>query len=182
VKELSLNILDIAQNSVKAGATLIEITLEETAARLDITVRDNGCGMSPELLEKVKDPFITTRTTRSVGLGIPFFALAAEQTGGSLNIVSSQVENHGTALSARFNKNHIDFTPLGDIVSTIITLVQGNPDINIEFKHTITGENPRQAEFSSSAIKAVLGEVSLSEPEVLKWIREYLTGQYAQNG
>jgi hypothetical protein len=176
VKELSLN------NSVKAGATVIEIILEETDTTLAVTVRDDGCGMSPELLSHVKDPFTTTRTTRKVGLGIPFFTLAAEQTGGSLNIISKQGESHGTTLTAQFYKNHIDFTPLGDIVSTIVTLFQGNPDINIEFIHTFSGSVSRRIEITADELKTVLGNIKLSEPEVLDWIREYLTEQYAQNG
>ena len=178
MKELSLNILDIAQNSVKAGAKVIEITLDETDTELCISIRDDGCGMSPELLQHVKDPFTTTRTTRNVGLGIPFFTLAAEQTGGGVKVVSSQGEGHGTTLTAHFFKNHIDFTPLGDIISTVVTLIQGSPDKDIEFAHNITGENACRVKLSARELKAVLGDVKLSEPEILKWIREYLTEQY----
>ena len=90
MKEISLNILDIAENSVKAGATLIEIDLTQTGAVLQIVIKDDGCGMSPETLKRVENPFYTTRTTRSVGLGIPFYKLAAEQTGGSVTIESVQ--------------------------------------------------------------------------------------------
>ena len=108
MKELSLNILDIAQNSVKAGATLVEIQLTETAETLTIRIVDNGCGMTAAQVESVMDPFFTTRTTRSVGLGVPLLKLAAEQTGGSVEIASSaEAADHGTAVTALFYKNHI---------------------------------------------------------------------------
>ena len=88
MKELSLNILDIAQNSIKANASLLEILLEETNETLRITITDNGCGMTPEILARVTDPFCTTRTTRKVGMGLPLFKMEAEQTGGNLEISS----------------------------------------------------------------------------------------------
>ena len=138
MKELSLNILDIAQNSVKAGADNIEIVLSETEDTFEFSVKDDGCGMSEEFLKNVSDPFCTTRTTRNVGLGIPLLKLASEQTGGEVKIdsVSEKVDsvNHGTLISALFYKNHFDFTPLGDIVSTVTTLIQGQPDIHWIFK------------------------------------------------
>ena len=119
MKELSLNILDIAENSVKAGATLTEVLITENEQTLSISIKDNGCGMSDEVLMSVTNPFYTTRTTRSVGLGIPLIKLAAEQTGGYLSISSIKddgvCDNHGTEITATFFKNHIDFTPLGDV-------------------------------------------------------------------
>ncbi len=177
MKELSLNILDIVQNSVKAGATRIEICLEETDERFSFWVRDNGCGMSEELLSRVKDPFATTRTTRNVGLGIPLLTLAAEQTGGGVSIESSTGEDHGTLIRADFNKRHIDFTPLGDIVSTVTTVIQGNPDTDVIFSHS-AGEG--RVELSTPELREVLDGVSLSEPEVLAWIEDNLRGQYDQ--
>ena len=84
MKELSLSILDIAQNSFTAGASLTEILITEEGNRFIIQVKDDGCGMSEETLNKVSNPFYTTRTTRKVGLGIPLFRLAAEQTGGHI--------------------------------------------------------------------------------------------------
>ena len=103
MKELSLNILDIAQNSFSAGASLTEVILDETTETLVITIKDNGCGMSKETLEQVSNPFYTTRTTRSVGLGIPLLKLAAEQTGGEVVIESSRnTENHGTVIKSVF--------------------------------------------------------------------------------
>jgi len=130
MQELSLNILDVAQNSVRAGATLTEITVDEQPAddRLTISIRDNGCGMAPEQVRQVTDPFFTTRTTRRVGLGVPLLKMAAELTGGSLEITSEP--GRGTSLRAVFGLNHIDRMPLGDIAATICSLVQCNPDID----------------------------------------------------
>lgn len=180
MKELSLNILDIAENSLKAKATLTEILLFEDEETLIITIRDNGTGMKKEMCERVIDPFCTSRTTRKVGLGIPFFKLSAEQTGGSFRIESRFYEdfpeNHGTVVEAKYNKNHIDFTPLGDVTETLVTLIQGHPDTDIYFCHT---KNGNSVELDTRALRAELGdEISLSEIEILCWIREYLNEQY----
>ena len=94
MKELSLNVLDITKNSVKAGATLIDISLVEEGNKLTLTITDNGCGMKPEVVETVMNPFYTTRTTRKVGMGIPLLMLAAEQTGGTVTIVSKHEEEY----------------------------------------------------------------------------------------
>ena len=113
MKELSLNILDIAMNSVKAGAENIIISLADTKDKFVFSITDDGCGMTPEFLERVTDPFCTSRTTRRVGMGIPFLKLIAEQTGGNISIQSKArndyPDSHGTTVSASFNKNHIDF-------------------------------------------------------------------------
>jgi hypothetical protein len=179
MKELSLNILDIAMNSVKAGAKIIAITLEEDDERLGIVIEDDGCGMTKEQVERLSDPFFTTRTTRKVGLGVPFYKLAAEQTGGYLEIesvpVSEDNHKHGTKVTAVFNKKHIDATPLGDIVSTMITLIQGNPDIDYLYTHIING---KAITLSTTEMRSELGDVPLSDVEVLCWIKEYLTEQY----
>ncbi len=180
MRELSLNILDIAQNSVKAGATLVYITLEETTDILTLEIKDNGCGMTPEFVAQVTDPFCTSRTTRKVGLGIPLLLLAARQTGGDVEIVSRTREmdeaNHGTVTKAWFYKNHIDFTPLGDITDTICTLIQCNPHMDFEFKHTYPGG---EAVLSTKEMREMLGEVPLNTYEVIVWIREYINQQYA---
>ena len=180
MKELSLNILDIAKNSTKAAATLVEITIEENKEILTITVSDNGTGMTEETLESVTSPFSTSRTTRKVGMGIPLFKFAAEQTGGTLTVTSKHIdkhpENHGTSTSATFFKNHIDFTPLGDVTSSLITLIQGNPDIDFRFSHkTERGE----VSLDTSDLREVLEEVPLDSFEVLLWIEENLREQYS---
>ena len=159
MKELSLNILDITENSVKAGATLTEISIEESESELVISIKDDGCGMSDDVVRSVTDPFYTTRTTRKVGLGIPLFKLAAEQTGGSLEIVSSTDRNHGTRVTAHFNKNHLDFTPLGDVISSITTLIQGHPDTDFLFTHTI---GDKEIRLDTRELRAVLEDVPLN--------------------
>lgn len=182
MKELSLNILDIAENSVKAGATLTEITVEETADLTVLTIKDDGCGMTEEIVKSVTDPFYTTRTTRKVGMGIPLLKLAAEQTGGSLKIESrcerDYPENHGTQVRAEFYKNHIDMTPLGDVISSIVTLIQGHPDTDFLFKHILPDKTVL---LDTRELKAVLGDVPLNSYEVIKWIEEYLSEQYSVN-
>lgn len=179
MKELSLNILDISQNSVKAKADKIEIILDETAETLSITIKDNGCGMTAEQVQNVMDPFFTTRTTRNVGLGVPLLKLAAEQTGGKIEIQSVSENddsvNHGTVISAEFFTNHLDFTPLGDIVSTVTSLIQGAPDIRWIFIHnTVSGS----VELDTDELKEVLGDVPLDNYEVIKWIEAYLREEY----
>ena len=186
MKELSLNILDIAQNSIKANASLLEILLEETNETLRITIIDNGCGMTPEILARVTDPFCTTRTTRKVGMGLPLFKMEAEQTGGNLEISSKSIadypDSHGTKVSALFFKNHIDFTPLGDVISTVITIIQGSCDkTELVYRHTFP-ETGLDVNLDTRILKKTLGnEVPLSEPDVLQWITEFLKENYNTN-
>lgn len=182
MKELSLNILDITENSVKAKASLTEILLDETEDKLILTIKDNGVGMTAEILANVTDPFCTTRTTRKVGLGLPFLKLQAEQTGGSLKIVSRHIDefptDHGTTVTAQFNKNHIDYTPLGDIVSSIITLIHGHPDTDFLFSHRLCS---REISLDTRQVREILGDIPLNSFEVIKWIEEYLKEQYSEN-
>lgn len=178
MKELSLNILDITKNSVTAGAKNIEISLiEDEKGILTLSIKDDGCGMSPETVEKVSNPFYTTRTTRKVGMGIPLLTLAAEQTGGSVKIISStKPEDHGTVISATFDTKSIDFTPLGDVVETVCLLIQGNPEIDFVFIHKTPSLDVR---LSIPEIREILGEeVSVAEFEVIQWIKGFLGEQY----
>jgi signal transduction histidine kinase len=179
MKELSLNILDICENSTKAGATLVEITITESTDNLEIVIKDDGVGMTREVLQSVTNPFYTTRTTRRVGMGIPLFKLSAEQTGGHLKIESRHIDefpdSHGTQVLARFIKTHMDFTPLGDIVSTVKTLIQGHPDIDFVFTHSKAG---KRIYLDTREIRAVLESVPLDSFEVLCWIGENLSEQY----
>lgn len=186
MRELSLNILDIAMNSVKAEATNIVIDINETEDTFVFKITDNGKGMTKEFLKTVTDPFTTSRKTRKVGMGIPFLKLAAEQTGGNLEITSvSRDESvdgtHGTTLQATFNKKSIDFTPIGDIVSTVVTLIQGNPEIDYLFIHKI-GED--EIKLDTVEMLEVLGgeRAMLAQAEVLMWIRESLNEQYESIG
>ena len=181
MKELSLNILDITENSVKAKASRIVISLDEhDDGTTLLTIEDNGCGMDAQMLANVTDPFFTTRTTRPVGMGISLLKLAAEQTDGWLTIESVSEkdcpEKHGTTLSALFHRDHVDCVPLRDIVSTLITLIQGSPEIDFVYSHrTSTGA----VELDTAQLRQVLGDdVPLNSFEVLKWIEEYLKEQY----
>lgn len=182
MKELSLNILDIAQNSIKAGAAHIDITITEDAETMQILVADDGCGMTEEFVANVTDPFTTTRTTRKVGLGIPFLKMQAEMTGGSFAITSrhesTHPEDHGTETMAVFYKNHIDMTPLGDIVSTISTLIFCNPDRDFHFTHCGDGKD---VGLRTEELREVLGDVPLDMPEIAEWIKGYLNEQYGVN-
>ena len=180
MKELSLNILDIAKNSVKAGASLIEILLTETNEKLTICIKDNGCGMTAQTVKNVTNPFYTTRTTRKVGMGLPLFKLEAEMTGGSLSVESyhqdEYPDTHGTVVTADFYKSHIDFIPLGDIVASIVTLIQGSPEIDFLFKHALlSGE----IILDTREIREVLGsDIPLNSIEIIKWITDSLNDEY----
>ena len=177
MKEISLNILDITENSVKAGASLTEIYICESDTELILTIKDNGHGMDEETVRSVTDPFYTTRTTRKVGLGIPLLKLACEQTGGNLSITSSKdADKHGTTVKALYKKDHIDFTPLGDVTSSIVTLIQGHPDTDFLFRHTVNGA---EVELDTRELRTVLEDVPLDTYEVICWIRENLQEQYS---
>ncbi|MBQ8688783.1 MAG: sensor histidine kinase [Clostridia bacterium] len=179
MKELSLNILDIAENSAKANATFIEIGITEAEDTLVLTIADDGCGMSAETVESVINPFFTTRTTRKVGLGIPLLKLAAEQTGGELDIKSKMASDtdaeHGTVVRALFYKNHVDCTPLGDVAQTLITLIQGHPDIDFVFVHK---KGDKSVALDTRELRVVLEDVPLHTYEVIMWIKDNLEEQY----
>ena len=172
MQELSLNVLDVAENSVRAGASLVEITVEEDTAadRLTITIADDGKGMTPEQVQQVSDPFFTTRTTRRVGLGIPFFRRAAELSGGGLEIQSTP--GKGTVVTARFGLSSIDRMPLGDMAGTIRTLVQCNPAMDFRYVRVLDG---RRMEMDTREFRQVLVDVPLDDPQVLGFLGEYLT-------
>lgn len=176
MKELSEHILDIAQNSIAAGAAHLTITLTEGNGKLTIVISDDGCGMSPELLNSVLDPFTTTRTTRKVGLGLPLYRMSAEMTGGSLSIASTPGE--GTTVTALFYTDHLDCPPLGNLPQVVALLVQGSPETELTYRHITPGG---QAELLTEALRQALGEeISLAEPEIFLWIQDYLKEQEAQ--
>ncbi len=174
MRELSLNVLDIAQNSIAAGASLTRIVVKEDTAKKEllIGIYDNGKGMTPEQVQNVQDPFFTTRTTRKVGMGIPLFKMAAEQTGGRFTI-ESQV-GVGTKVEAIFKTDSIDFTPLGDMESTVSAIVSMNEDKDFIYTRSV---DDREFSFSSQEIKQVLDGVPLSEPSVMMWIEGHLKEQ-----
>ena len=169
--EISLNVLDVAENSIRAEASLVEIlvTIDLEENMLKVQIIDDGKGMTKEQMAKVTDPFFTTRTTRKVGLGIPFFKLAAEATGGSFQIESEV--GKGTKVTTIFKLDHIDRMPLGDINSTIHTLVVYNPQTDFLYRYTYGQES---FELDTRQIKEILGGVPLDAPEVSAYIKEYL--------
>lgn len=171
MRELSLNILDIAQNSITANASLITVEVAENTVdhSLLIGIYDNGKGMSEEQVESVIDPFFTTRTTRKVGMGIPLFKMAAEQTGGSLEIKSEI--GVGTEIRAIFKTDSVDFTPLGDVASTIQMLITMNTDRDFVYKHSV---NEKEFVCDTRELKAILGDVPLDTYEVSQWILEFI--------
>lgn len=177
MQELSLNVLDVAENSVRADASLVEITVEEDTAAgwLTIVIRDNGRGMTPEQVQTVIDPFYTTRTTRKVGLGVPFFRMAAQLSGGDLTIQSRMGE--GTAVTATFGLTSIDRMPLGDINGTIATLVQCNPGIDWLYTRRKDG---REMVMDTRQFREILEDTPLDSPEVLGFLRDYLAENTAE--
>lgn len=171
MRELALHLLDIAENSISAKADTIQIIVEEdqTADRLRMCVVDNGVGMSDEMVKRVVDPFVTSRTTRKVGLGIPLLKAAAEACNGQLKIQSAP--GKGTTLTVEFQESHIDRMPLGNLAETILTLVVGSPEVHWIFKYTVNGQ---AFEFDNQPLRETLGDVPLTDPAVLKYLRENL--------
>lgn len=171
MRELSLNVLDIAQNSIKANASLIEIELSESTEKKEllIGIYDNGKGMTPEQVQSVTDPFFTTRTTRKVGLGIPFFKMAAEMTDGSFGIESEV--GVGTKVRAVFRTDHLDFTPVGDMCSTIVILITMNLSVDFVYKRKL---DEKQFTVDTRQLKEILGDVPLNEPSIVSWLTDYI--------
>ncbi|MDD4839707.1 MAG: ATP-binding protein [Clostridia bacterium] len=169
MREISLNILDIVENSVKAEAKLVEIDITAKGNFLTIRIIDDGRGMCPEFLAKVADPFTTTRTTRKVGVGIPFFKEAAEVTGGSFKITSEL--GKGTTTQAVFVIDSIDREPLGDLADTMMTLLSNGDDIDYLLIYKV---EDREFIFDTRELKEQLGKISVAEPEVLQFVRELL--------
>jgi len=170
MRELSLHILDALENSLEAGATSVELIIEEhlVADRLTITIRDNGRGMSEAQLARIFDPFFTTRSTRHVGLGIPLFKAAAELCNGSLTVTSQL--GKGATLQATFQHNHIDRAPLGDITGTLLVFILAG-QCDLHYVHRV---EEQEFEFDTAEIRAELGDVPLTHPAVRKWLREFI--------
>lgn len=171
MQEISLNILDMAQNSVAAGATLVEIDVEENPAAdtLLVRIRDNGRGMDKAQLARVTDPFYTTRTTRKVGLGVPLFKMAAEMAGGSFTITSKP--GRGTEAVATFGLSNIDRMPLGDMASTILALIAGSPDIDFVYRRRRGMAN---FTLDTREVRKIMAGLPANAPEVTAFLREFL--------
>lgn len=169
--ELASHILDIAENSVRAGAKTIKIIIEENTPKnlLTISIHDDGKGMTQEEIRKAHDPFYTTKTVRRVGLGIPLLQDAAQRAGGELKLASKI--GKGTKLKATFELDHLDRQPMGNISSTIIALIAGNSSIDFIFKYV---HNDRQFSLDTREIRKEIGDLPINHPEILKYIRNVI--------
>jgi len=167
LRELSLHILDIAENSLDAGATLINISVSEErdGNLLVIAIEDNGRGIPERDLEKVMDPFFTTRTTRRVGLGLSLLRETSKRCGGAFSITSQ--EGNGTRVEATFRLDHIDLPPMGDVAGCISSIIMGHPEVDLVYVHRVNGTEFR---FDTREIKQGLEGVAINEPRVLKYL------------
>jgi anti-sigma regulatory factor (Ser/Thr protein kinase) len=171
MKDLSLHIMDILQNSIRAGASEITLDIAENTAEntYRITFTDNGCGMDEATVKRVIDPFFTTRTVRKVGLGLPLLKQNCEQTGGSLHITSKVGE--GTQVEAIFTHNHIDRPASGDIAGTVVLTASSNPDIHFIYRHQKDGQTYT---FDTEEVKEALDGLSIQQPEIIRYLREMI--------
>ena len=171
------HILDITENSIRAGAKLIEIIIDEDSEKdlRTVEIIDNGCGMPLEMVKKVLDPFYTTKTVRRVGLGLPLLKDAAERAGGSFHLESKI--NSGTSVKATFGLGHLDRQPLGAIINTMVILIISNSDVDFFYKHR---HNDRRFEMDTRDIRNEIEDVPIIHPEIIKYIRGVLTEGIAQ--
>ncbi|MCL2561371.1 MAG: ATP-binding protein [Rikenellaceae bacterium] len=169
MNDLSLHIIDILQNSIVAGATLVTLTVEENTAadRLRIVIEDNGRGMTAEQVTRLADPFFTSRTTRKVGMGIPLFRQTAEQSGGSLSV--SSTPGVGTTVEAKFSLSHIDRPPLGALANSFILTATGHPSTEFILNYIY---NDREYRFDTREVKEALDGLPLGLPQVVVMLDE----------
>ncbi len=168
-----MHILDIAENSIKAAASQVEVELRYAGNSLDMKISDNGCGMDAEMVKKITDPYATSRTSRKVGLGLPFLKMNAEQTGGKIMI--SSAPGRGTTVNAHFVTDHIDCVPPGDLASSLSLLMTGNPDINFVIRMIKEDE---MFEISSAEVIEVLEGIPISHPKVGVFVRNMLKEEF----
>jgi hypothetical protein len=167
--ELSMNILDIVENSTRAGASLVQISVTEDRKNdiLCIEIADNGEGMEPDIVKRALDPFYTSKTVRRVGLGLPLLSQAAQITGGSLTIKSKKGE--GTTVTATFGYRHIDRQPLGDMPTTMATMIAGNPRVYFIYTHR---SDDKEYTLDTREVKNALEDVPIGHPKVIQFIKE----------
>jgi anti-sigma regulatory factor (Ser/Thr protein kinase) len=178
LREISLHIMDVAENGITAGARLIHILINESRIEnlLKVIIEDNGKGIPPDMLIKVSDPFVTTRTTRRVGLGLSLMKEAAKRCGGDFSVESEP--GRGTSVTATFIYNHIDRAPVGDIAGTIIMLIAGNPNIDFAYDHVIDG---KRFTVDTRELRDVFGE-SLTDPSVLFQLKKQIEDELKKLG
>lgn len=177
MRELALNILDIVENSVSAGSSIIEIDILVKDNMLTISIKDNGCGISSDMLKNITDPFVTSRTTRKVGMGIPLFKMASENSGGEFSIKSTK--GVGTVVTATFVVDNIDRPPLGNIASTFSGLVYMNSDIRYILKYN---NNGKSFVVDTKEIEDNLDGIPINEYEVVKFIEDMIKENMLESG
>jgi signal transduction histidine kinase len=179
MKDLSLHILDIVENSINAGAGRITVKIAESKKNnlLTLEVNDNGRGMDEEMLRNAEDPFYTTRTTRKVGLGLPFLGQAARDSGGEMKIETEK--GRGSRVTASFQQDHIDRKPLGDITATITVLVAGNPHIDFIFE---LSRDDEELIIDTAEMKKELGDIPVNSPDVIRIIKVTINDWLKQTG
>ncbi|MDL2239677.1 ATP-binding protein [Bacteroidales bacterium OttesenSCG-928-L14] len=172
MKEISLNILDIANNSIRANCKLLSIEIEESEKNniLSVTITDDGCGMSEETLKKVTDPFFSSRTTRHIGLGVPFLKQHAELAGGKFFIKSEL--GKGTEVHAEFELNHPDRQPLGNVPEIMLMLIASNPEIDFIYRYK---NDVDEVSLDTREVKGVLEDIPINNAEVLKMLGDMMT-------
>ncbi len=177
--ELSLHILDIVENSTRARAKTVLITIKEETEKdlLTLEISDDGSGMDETTLKRLTDPFFTTKSVRKIGLGLPLLAQAAETAGGTLAVISSPGE--GTKVTALFKLSHIDRQPLGDMASTFIAMITGNPDKDFIYRHV---HNANEYLLDTREIKEGIEDVEITNPDVLNFLRENIKRGIADIG
>lgn len=175
MNNLSFHITDITANSIRANASDIEVDIKEIKSLISIRITDNGCGMDQETVAKIRNPFYTTRTTRKVGLGLPFLIQNAEQTGGNVEISSAR--GKGTVVVANFVSSNIDCPPWGDLAGTMAMLLGSNPDINIHFSY-----QSEKITFGicTQELKDVLENVPLNHPKVMLYLEELIASSLSR--
>ena len=180
MRELSLHVLDVAENALEAGASRIQIRIDESAEAdlLRVEIADNGRGMSKELVRNVLDPFYTTRKTRHVGLGLPLFRDAARRCDGDLVLRSEP--GKGTVVNAAFRLSHIDRAPLGDMPSALMALLLSEHPVDVAYHHRV---GVHEFQLDTAEIRKKLGGVPLNHPRIRDWIfkelREGEAGLYS---
>ncbi|MFA6651684.1 MAG: ATP-binding protein [Bacteroidales bacterium] len=171
MNDLALHLLDIIQNSLAAGATFVTVRIEENPRKnlMVMSVEDNGCGMNEEQLHKLSDPFFTSRTTRRVGLGVPLLRQTAEQSGGNLEVVSET--GKGTCLTARFQYNHLDRPPLGDVANAIVLMISANPNVDFAYRYSY---NEKSYEITTRQLKDTLDGAPLNDLYIMEMVEEMI--------
>lgn len=171
MRELSLHILDIAENGITAGADHLLIRVEESGAsdRLMLSVEDNGRGIPPEKINHIEDPFVTTRKNRRVGLGLSLLATAAKRCEGGITVEARP--GKGTRVAASFRRSHVDRAPLGDMAATLAVLILGNPHIDFRYTHRVDG---REFILDTRDLKTEPGGLSLDDPMVVQRVSQFV--------